>query len=72
MSWILIIKSVLSILSLVIGAVRDGSIKEGSYDEVVNVILREHRKKIDKAADARADVESGRVPIDPKDPFLRP
>ena len=69
--WLLVIKAVLTILPMIVQAVRDGRIKEGAENEVLSALEKEHRARVDAAVAARDDVMSGRVPADPADPNRR-
>lgn len=70
MAW-LIIKAVLTILPLIIQAIREGRIKDAAQDEILRELLAEHRKRSDTAVAAAADVRSGRVQPDDADPNRR-
>ena len=59
-----IIKALLTVLPMIMQAVRDGRIKEGAKDEVLNELTAEHRKLVDAAAAARDRVAADGVPVD--------
>ena len=69
--WLLIIKAVLTILPMIVQAVRDGRIKEGAKDEVLRELVALHAARVDAAVAAANDVRSGRVPVDDRDPNRR-
>jgi hypothetical protein len=69
--WMLVLKAVLTILPIIVQAVRDGRIRKAAEDEVLAELQRAHKARVDAAAAARDDVLAGRVPVDPHDPNRR-
>lgn len=66
-AWLLILKAVLTLLPLIVSAVRDGRIKEASEKEIVDAILTLYATRIDRAIRA-GDAAAGSVqPDDPND-----
>lgn len=68
-AWLLIIKAVLTLLPLIVSAVRDGRIKEASEKEIVDAILTLYAKRIEDAVRAgdRAYHDDSLQPNDPND-----
>lgn len=68
-AWLLILKAVLTLLPLIVSAVRDGRIKEASEKEIVDAILALYTKRIENAIRAgdRAYHDDSVQPDDPND-----
>lgn len=65
---ILILKALLTLIPLVVSAVRDGRIREGAKEEVINALIIEHSDRVRRARDARDRVsDDGAAGPDPYD-----
>lgn len=67
MSWVTIIQLLLQLAAFLARRAERADIERAAYD----ALELSHKERVDRAADARDDVLSGRVPVDPDDPYRR-